>query len=336
MFAVCAMPLAADTINDVAVSQIPEYKYLTSISKFSTLHTNNSQDDKDRTENIKLLFKLIKYSYSQSDEILPENIESLVDASKIAFDGSDTNISFVAKKAYAILSFAGKHLDRMSSKRIKNRPFYKHIIDAIAVNKARKPYYSKMSGSRSEIVSNKLIAFEYSIIPVALIIDRLALKFHKKGIPIIKDDFVDMINIPCASEPISLSGHLSESEMSYYFALMATYKKDIMKLSRQHKFVEIENLSKRCLAQLYEFEVSSNNSFAMGKHVVESIQLSASNAIKYQMASNGKTDQLASANILLQAIGVNVFAELDVLSSPIHEAGVGILINDLPKILTNH
>ena len=80
--------------------------------------------------------------------------------------------------------------------------FRKHLIDAITVNKTRKPIYAAMTKGRSRPLSNFLIWNEYLILPIAWYFDIWARKFNQQGIGIISKDFISMASVqPAETAP---------------------------------------------------------------------------------------------------------------------------------------
>ena len=71
-----------------------------------------------------------------------------------------------------------------------------HLLEAIALNKERLPQYAQLSVGKSIRFSKKLIRYERLSIPTALFFDYIGTRFQKRGIPFIKEEFIDMSFTP--------------------------------------------------------------------------------------------------------------------------------------------
>jgi hypothetical protein len=246
---------------------------------------------------------------------------------------TDFTPSFLSRKFYSLMAFRGRRIEREGSDEILERPFLKHVRDAIRINQERAAVYMELSDGSSAIISERLILLEYAIIPFARLLDKKALKYIERGIPVLIDDFVSMDSLNAPEEISSYRGTMTEDIVSSYVFIISEFRKDIFKLARKKHFTELEAAAKNCLTALRTLERETACSFAMGKHLVESIVLCTTNGIRFRAMSNGDTDGIVATNIILQGIGLFPLCDLDVQSASLHRDGIGIIINDLPQII---
>jgi len=89
-------------------------------------------------------------------------------------------------------------------------PFEEHIRDAIHINRNRRKLYSELTNGESDGVSRWLIFSEICTIPSTKFPDLWGSYFIKRGVPIVKEEFMPMTGIgqfssqyPFKPEPIS-------------------------------------------------------------------------------------------------------------------------------------
>jgi len=266
------------------------------------------------------------------DNLFEEIIEGK-DSHLTSSECSTFRSSFFSRKFYSLMSFKGRRLARNSCYEVQNRPFFKHVIDAISINKERARIYSTLSNGKSQKLSAKLISLEYAILPMAKFLDKRALKYQKQGIPVLIEDFVPMENLNSPYELTSHTGEMTKEVVATYFLLISDFKGLVLKLARKKEFKKLEERARASLHSLRALEDATNCSFAMGKHLVESVVLSAENGSRYNIMSDGETDNIVAANLILQGVAFFPLCELDVKAADLHEEGIGIIINDLPVII---
>jgi hypothetical protein len=126
--------------------------------------------------------------------------------------------------------------------------------------------------------------------------------------------------------------HVKEA-ISHYKELLKQYRSKVFSAVRQKDFIRIQLLSMAALHGLKRLELKHNCHLALSIHLIESIGLGARNADRLSQQFNGKADNFYRANLFLQTLGVKLFSNIDLEAQPLHEYGIGIIVNDLPAIL---
>ncbi|RME72240.1 MAG: hypothetical protein D6776_09105 [Planctomycetota bacterium] len=211
--------------------------------------------------------------------------------------------------------------------------FRRHLVDAIAVNRDRKPRYGRRSRGRSRRFSDLLIGFEYGCLPFAWWLDRAARPWQRRGVPVLEDDLMPMDAIAPWDTPPVHRGVASPVAFDALSSSLRTYRRTIGE--RMRSGPDFAGLARASIALLDEIERTERTEgahFAMTRHFVESIGLAAANAIRYRRATGGGTDPLCRRFIRVQALGLPSVLPFDRLAQPLHREGLGILVNDVPAI----
>ena len=207
--------------------------------------------------------------------------------------------------------------------------FEAHLLEAIEVNSERAETYASLSQERTRKLSNALILSEQLLILTARVFDMRGVPFNKKGIGIIEEDFVPMHLEYSALDPVAPTNPFTKDTTRFI--------EEIFQSFQPHKyepdFEIVADLSVKTLNSIEKYELEHNIFLPMLKHVIESIGFGAINAIFYSCQSEGSSDQLAKDLISLQIIGLGPLVTfLDREANQFHQEGIGILVNDLPKI----
>lgn len=210
--------------------------------------------------------------------------------------------------------------------------FYKHIADAIVINKARMPRYAALSGGRSKNLSRLLIWFEYTCVPFALWFDRKARPFNARGVPIGDDDFASMEAIKPLETPPPLRGRTSPEGWVELKALLKAYRRALSATTSAGDFMGAAAASAHFLHAIEEREKRHGAHLCMVRHFVESLGLAALNGPRFAEQTGGETIPLTRRLIQIQALGMISVLWFDKLAQPVHEMGAGILLNDVPDI----
>lgn len=214
--------------------------------------------------------------------------------------------------------------------------FYKHLKEAIALNRDRQEVYAERSQGRSRRLSRRLIAGETVSLPFAAYLDWRAREYNRRGIFVVAGDFVPMDSVRATSEPPRFRGVVGPSDLMRLESRLMAYRRGLQGPLKNHDFRAIAD---RTLAELLEFERSEERlecHFAMTKHFLESLGFAAVNAIGYAARSEGETAKLSATLIRVQAVGLRDALALDRQAQEIHRLGVGILVNDMPEIPFKH
>ncbi len=210
--------------------------------------------------------------------------------------------------------------------------FRAHLLEAIALNRARREIYAAATHGRSWRLSTRLIRLEQASLPVAAWLDSQAHPFNAAGIPIVTDDFVSMDGVRPADAPPPLRGVAAPQVARGVRRALRAHGRAIARAARQGRFADCAALARACLGAIDAAERASCAHFAMSRHVVESVGLAAHNAERYRRQSGGATDALARDLVVVQALALYLPVPLDRAAQPFHREGVGLLVNDVPPI----
>lgn len=212
--------------------------------------------------------------------------------------------------------------------------FNKHMVDAIRINRARRPGYIAQAGNSAKWLSHWMVGLERLLIPLTLYFDKKAQPFNEAGISIVENDFIDMEFIKDASIPPLYKGIASSETFKILVTSLKAIRKDGMQALKNNDYMAICEQTAESLSLIEQLEHDSQSHFAMSKHMLESIGYAALHAPIYLEQSEGKTEKLGKQLIavhLLMADGVGVVLT-DKLGQRCHSKGAGILINDVPDI----
>ncbi|HNY13793.1 MAG TPA: hypothetical protein PKK26_19590 [Candidatus Wallbacteria bacterium] len=210
--------------------------------------------------------------------------------------------------------------------------FVMHMADAIKTNSDRRDYYSKKTAGVSRRVSRNLVAMERITLPIAWLVDLMALEFNKTGIPIITGDFISMSLINAPEIPPVFKNMATPDMVVELRSCIDSFKTSIKTSLEDDDFLSIGSAAYSALSKITELENSGRCHFAISKHIVESIGFFALHAIRYAEASQGKTNGLSKLFIRVQALALPFCHNIDTDAQKCHKLGVGILINDVPAI----
>jgi len=217
----------------------------------------------------------------------------------------------------------------LSAKVESTKCIRKHLIDAIKVNKLRKPMYKSITGGKSKLLSNSLIFSERIALIYATIFDFKAKKYQKRGLPLLCLDFIDMDQISDFQEDVSVPNYSYESvERIDTSEICSKIKRSL----KEDGFIGVQNTLAIELDKI-EGEKKYN---CLAKHVLESIQRSAYLAPHYiaaaKMIGMKSPERLLRKNIKIQTSTLKGFHKLDKLAAEFQAKGVSILCNDIPHI----
>jgi len=203
-----------------------------------------------------------------------------------------------------------------------------HLVDAIELNKQRKPEYALLTNGESKAISNKMIAFEQASLPVARIIDGKAARFHRLGINVICDDLIDMKETPeFLANDTTIAGKifLDLDDKDIKSTIRTKLEGGDYAAVRDFTDGVIKDIDKR------------NGSNCMFKHFLESVRRSAALMVKYRKAVPDPKlwrDLVSLENryIRLQVSSLSFAQIVDKRAAPIHRKGVGVICRDVPHI----
>lgn len=213
-----------------------------------------------------------------------------------------------------------------------SKAFYNHLAEAIDINTERKALYAKMSNNKSLWISRPLILLEKASKIVAIFIDHKAEKYQKAGIPIITNDFVPMHPLPAYDTPPLYRKGADSSTIKKVDKILKNYSKALSSNVLNGDFQKVAQLSYDTLEEIKNIETTHQCHFAMTRHLIESIGFQALHSMEYEKASQGNTKSLSKTCLRFQALGISGGLWLDKQAQPLHQMGVGIIINDVPHI----
>jgi hypothetical protein len=216
------------------------------------------------------------------------------------------------------------------SAKVKNsKCIRKHLLDAIQINKLRKPLYKVITDGKSKTLSNRLIFSERIALVYAIIFDYKAKKYQKRGIPLFCLDFIDMKEISEFQEGSYIPTHRYDSVEKIDTSEI------ISKINRTLEKESFQGVQRLLSLELQKLEDEKSYN-CLSKHVLESIRRSAFLAPHYIAAAElvglKSPKRMLKKNIKIQAESLRSFHKLDELAAEFQEKGVSILCNDIPHI----
>jgi len=209
----------------------------------------------------------------------------------------------------------------------------KHLREAIAINKKRRKIYIKLSNGKSKTLSNKLIFFEKLLILPAMIFDKKAKRFNKKGIPILQNDFVSMNGLPQPETPPIFTNKLPKKAFKELKQKIKKFKTSVTSDLKTLNFEETLKRGKELYKLINIYENKFGCHLAMTKHVTESLNLIVHNGIKYREMSKGKTVKITKVMIKGHlSLLIPCLKTIDIHAQKLHKIKCGIIVNDMPEI----
>lgn len=299
------------------------FKQLNLIADFSSLQ--NDEDSNGKSSEI-----IKNFASTAPENAENDNLEFLTAFVNLAFSES----SDAAIKTRRALQLTG-HLQFHRQKNTQQKhhgPFAEHVVEAININRQRAVYYAGLSQGQTESLSRLYTSLEYAILPVAKIMDRLATKYQKAGIPVLVNDFVSMDGIAPANQPLLRTGALNKTGLKLFKKILSDYRRETFSAAMKKDFAMVKFYAVKGLSDLRHLEKTFNCNLALCIHLIESIGLAARNAAELSRITNGRTDGFYRAFIVLQNAGISGFSRVDVKAQAFHQHGIGIIVNDLPAI----
>ncbi|MBO9541052.1 hypothetical protein J7643_10730 [bacterium] len=210
--------------------------------------------------------------------------------------------------------------------------FYQHVREAIHSNRERREVYAKASKGASLPLSQKLISLEFLVLPLAAWFDRAAADFNKRGIPVVKGDFVSMSGVLPPETPPRHRKQASDADVRLLKGWLDDYQDATQVAIKRRDFKQVAALSVSLLDRVEQLEKKADSHFAMTKHLVESVGFAAAHGVQTHAASHGEADDLVARFLKVQAFGLSGAVSMDRDAQRLHARGIGILVNDLPAI----
>jgi hypothetical protein len=204
-----------------------------------------------------------------------------------------------------------------------------HLREAIALNRARKERYARLTDGGSDGLFRRLIASEWVLLPVARLVDAQAAPFVAQGIPVVTSDFVPMESVAPFGTPVPPARAMSRADEAAARAIL-------WRLVRRSND-GLEATAQACAQALEELrllEGEAGLSFPMSRHLVESLGLAALHGLQHNQDSGGETAGLVRRLVGLQRLGLVTLdpVGIDRQANRFHQQGLGIIANEVPAI----
>ncbi len=206
--------------------------------------------------------------------------------------------------------------------------FDTHLEAAIAVNKQREKWYSKMTDGESVKTSQSLILGEKILLQKAKKLVAQAKPFHEVGIRVLCDEFASMSTIP------AFTFELKPVNEPLYFVDLVGFRKIAIKQIENKQWSEllinIENVMKD--------KFSQPQFYCMTKHFLESMYSLTEKAILHQSQAQKlglllNPDDLTQEVLKMHAKNLGLAENLDINAVDVQQKGAGIICQDVPKIV---
>lgn len=214
--------------------------------------------------------------------------------------------------------------------------YRQHLAHAIALNQARLPIYSLLTQGKSEAISNRLIFWERTAIPVAWTFQWRASRFWDLGIPI---GCLDFVPIELDLEKVLQVGPDLNPEQNLIPINHREVQSEIRKKLANRRWKEVSELAHLEIKNL----APSPNLHCLYRHVMESIARVAHLAPQYAQTARKKNltsrqirrlDNLSAELVQQHLFTLSTSIEIDRLAAPLQNKGVAIICQDVPTVPT--
>lgn len=207
--------------------------------------------------------------------------------------------------------------------------FFRHIQEASDLNLIRKPIYSKLTGGYTAEISDRLIQLEQGMYLPVLLMDRLAQKYHAKGVRFLCNELKEMKLTPALPKNLPLK---SAPEPKSFKNLNIRKMQNELQTGLDQGFEELLIVIEKYLHTL-ENEPRVN---CLVRHFLESIRSFAEwNSIYKSQLPAYDFSKLQRLNKLIISSHIYYLSEshaLDELALNVQIFGVPILCQDVPAI----
>ncbi len=205
-----------------------------------------------------------------------------------------------------------------------------HLLEAIEINKERKPLYAKISNKRSLKISKTLIFFEALSLITSYILDNIAKYWQKRNVPIMVHEFIPMEETPSFSEKFSdLSDICTELPKLNTREIQSKAKELYKAKDYQGLYDYLDNIINNEMSQYPKH-------FCMIRHILESIRRGAYLIplhIKRAKEMGTISPEWFCRYILVnQIIIIHSSRLLDTWAFELQKEGIPIIYQDVPHI----
>ena len=264
-----------------------------------------------------------------AEELTDESAEAMTAIFKFAFSEEEGSAAVLRA-----MELSGRMHFKIHKRKSEPGAFAGHVKEAIVINKERAKYYAMRSNGVTSKLSTEFTRLEYALLPVATIFDRWARSLQQKGLAVMQNDFVSMNDIPDADTCPANMGLLNANGIKAFKNILKDFRRQAYRAAAKKDFISVQIHAISALHALKALQQKHHCNLTLSIHLVESIGLAAQNADKL-MQQHKNSHQIACfyrALTLSQIFGSRLFADIDLKAQPFHQAGIGIIVNDLPRI----
>ena len=205
-----------------------------------------------------------------------------------------------------------------------------HLLEAIEINKKRKPLYAKISNKRSLKISRTLIFFEMLSLITSYILDNIAKYWQKRNVPVLVHEFIPMEETPEFQEKFTdLNDIYSELPVLNTQEIEACAKAFYKARDYKGLFAYTD--------EIIESEMKSYpKHFCMIRHILESIRRGAyliELHIKRAQDLGVRSPEGFCRYVLVNQINIIHSSRLiDAWAFALQKEGIPIIYQDVPRI----
>lgn len=211
------------------------------------------------------------------------------------------------------------------------RGFAHHLEEAVELNRARGPLHAARSQGASKPVTRRLIFLEQLVRPIAWLTDQRGKKWNKRGVGIVRDDFMPMSHAPALDRPLRWTGRMSAAQQRQVEDRLDAFRARLNARLDERDFVGAARETDRELRAIEALEASWGCHLAMTVHVLEQIGFAAANAVLY-VQKEPEVRDFARKFVKQLAWGLPQSPQLDRDAQAAHAHGAGVIVNDVPPI----
>lgn len=214
----------------------------------------------------------------------------------------------------------------------KQECFREHLREAIAINKARRPLYARLSNYHSNEISDRLIAGEQLAKFASYLFhnfDAQAERYQEKGINIVCDEFVSMSLTP----RFEAYGPMPHPDLRQFRELDPYIIRRSLSRAIDDGYPQTVATAKHWINVIEKSDVRFN---CMTRHLLESVgriaKLAPGHIQKAKSMGLKSPQRLSDSMISSHLLMLPESVALDVLAAPIQAQGIQILCQDVPPI----
>lgn len=215
---------------------------------------------------------------------------------------------------------------------MKFKGFFHHIFEAVVINLMRLPRYGLETYGLSVPSSLGLIAFEISILPLALFYDLTTHVWRKKGLPVMQEDFIAMKHAP----PFTKMSSLKDTEIpigKMKCLKVGKWRSDINALLKKGEW----EAAYKELEIIREELEQEKKLYPLCVHFLESVHRAVALTVIWSARLENQIEKERFLKervwfVFWQMVGYEGALLLDWMSWPVRKKGCAILEYDVPVI----